>query len=471
MYNYNIEKTMKKYRFYAVACSLLLGFAACSSEIEHGTTDIDDWEMPYEPVEGQYVYNHPCAMYSQADFDRVKASLEAGSAPQAVKDEFALLKASQFAQLTYTPSPLEYIVRGDASGITPDGKEKYMEAMRDAAAAYQLALLWKLTGDDAYADTGVNILNQWAATCKGVTSNDANHVLAAGGQGYTFANAAEIFQTYSGWKADDLTAYKAWMKKVFATVNREFMTTHGNTCNDHYWSNWDLVNMCSYFAIGVLCEDDEMVDYVVNYFYNGASNGYIGKLIQATFTDPLGTGEQIAQNQESGRDQGHAMMSAAVAANLAQMAYTLYTQNPEIAQLDFFAANDNALMKMGEYVALSNLRDGADQLNLEGKWIISTADIPFQTYEYCIDCSCKDKNHGTTQTEVANDAGRGTLRPGWEIFYNHYAKVKNLPGGYKYAEMAAAKMRPEAGVDGGSRYGTNSGAFDQLGWGTLMLYR
>jgi len=32
-------------------------------------------------------------------------------------------------------------------------------------------------------------------------------------------------------------------------------------------------------------------------------------------------------------------------------------------------------------------------------------------------------------------------------------------------------MRPEAGADGSSRYGTNSGAFDQLGWGTLMLYR
>ena len=31
-------------------------------------------------------------------------------------------------------------------------------------------------------------------------------------------------------------------------------------------------------------------------------------------------------------------------------------------------------------------------------------------------------------------------------------------------------MRPYAGAVGSSRYGTNSGAFDQLGWGTLMLY-
>lgn len=50
------------------------------------------------------------------------------------------------------------------------------------------------------------------------------------------------------------------------------------------------------------------------------------------------------------------MMSCAVASNLAQMSYTLFKLNPEIPDLDFFAANDNALMKMAEYVALTNLR-------------------------------------------------------------------------------------------------------------------
>lgn len=78
-----------------------------------------------------------------------------------------------------------------------------------------------------------------------------------------------------------------------------------------------------------------MVNYVVNYFYNGVGNGYIGKLIRGTFTDPLGSGEGIAQNQESGRDQGHAMMTVAVAANLCQMAYTFYLGNPSVPQARF----------------------------------------------------------------------------------------------------------------------------------------
>ena len=460
---------MKKNLIFALGLSLITGFTACSSEIEDGTTDIDSWEMPYEEVVAKYTYTHPCAMFNEADFTRVKTMLDNGSAPQAVKDEFNLLKSSQFTNVTYTPSPTEKIVRGDATGTGTN--ENYSNAMRDAAAAYQLSLLWKLTGDTKYADTSIKILNAWVKVCKEVTSNDSNHMLAAGAQGYTFANAGEIMQTYAGWAANDVTAFKKWMKDVFAPKNLDFMKRHQGTCSDHYWSNWDLVNMCSYLAIGILNEDDEMVNYIVNYFYTGAGNGYIGKLIQGTFSDPLGSGEEIAQNQESGRDQGHAMMSIAVTANLCQMAYTLLQCNPTVTQLDFFAAKDNAIMKMGEYTALFNLRNGSDQLNAAGSWLATKEQMPFNRYEYCVDCSCADKNHGAIHTAVADDNGRGNLRPGWEILFNHYAKVKKLGSGYKYAKMAADKMRPEGGVDGGSRYGTNSGAFDQLGWGTLMLYR
>ena len=205
--------------------------------------------------------------------------------------------------------------------------------MKDAAAAYQMALLWKLTDDAKYADASINIMNQWANVCTEITSNDANHYLAAGCQGYTFANAAEIMQTYEGWNSQSLNKFKNWMINVFASKNYYFLNTKpANTCPFHYWSNWDLVNMCSYLAIGILTENDDMVNYIVNYFYSGNGNGALKYLIAGTHLDPLGSGETICQNQESGRDQGHAMMSVAVAANLAQMAYTLYQSNTEVAQ-------------------------------------------------------------------------------------------------------------------------------------------
>ena len=99
---------MKKNLIFALGLSLITGFTACSSEIEDGTTDIDSWEMPYEEVVAKYTYTHPCAMFNEADFTRVKTMLDNGSAPQAVKDEFNLLKSSQFTNVTYTPSPVNF---------------------------------------------------------------------------------------------------------------------------------------------------------------------------------------------------------------------------------------------------------------------------------------------------------------------------------------------------------------------------
>lgn len=452
---------------------LLIAVQTSCRENEFGTVDLTmpgDEEI-YTPINVSYNFAHPCAMFNQADFDRVKKSLDDGTAPQPVKDEFTALKNSKFTVPGYQASPLEYIVRGDGTGITADGKEHYQEAMNDAAAAYQSALLWKLTGDSKYADLSIGVMNAWVKGCKGIKSNDANQMLAAGAQGYTFANAGELMRNYEGWSSTDFAKFKEWMVNVFASKNKEFMTNHQNTCDDHYWSNWDLVNMCSYLSIGILTENSEMVNYVVNYFYSGVGNGCIKKLVQGVFDDPLGSGELIAQNQESGRDQGHAMMSVAVTGNLCQMAYTLFQCNATVKELDFFAAKDNLMMQMGEYTALFNLRDGSDQMNTSGSWLVKATQMPFNEYLYCVDCSCIGGDHSAIHTSVADDSGRGNLRPGWEIFYNHYAKVKKLGSGYKYAKMAADKMRPECGVDGNSRYGTNSGAFDQLGWGTLMLYR
>lgn len=452
----------------AVAAVSILLPSSCR-ENEYGTVDLTLTE-DNTTVDTTYTFQHPCAMYSGEDFARVKASLDDGTAPTEVVEAFQALKNSPYSQLTYEAEPQTLIIRGDPTGY--GDAENYAYAMRDAAAAYQTAMLWKLTGNDDYADKSIEILDAWAATCTGINSNDANQVLAAGAQGYTFANAAEIMQTYSGWSESKQAEFKDWIVDVFASKNKDFLDNHtgSNVCDLHYWSNWDLVNLCSYLSIGILTENSEMINYVVNYFYYGAGNGCIDNLIQATFDDPLGTGEQIAQDQESGRDQGHAEMSAMVAANLAQIAYTLYTYNAGIEQLDFFAAEDNALLHLGEYVALSNLRNGTDNANEEGTWIIAATSIPFQTYNYCVGCTCKDQSHGAVQTQVADDTGRGGVRPGWEIYYNHYHRIAGLSSGFTYVKQFADKMRPECGA-GDDRYGSNSGAFDQLGWGTLMLYQ
>ena len=446
-------------------------------ENEYGTVDLDLSENTYTDINATYNFAGVAGLYTDADFARVKAALANGTASAEAKQEFDNLKKSAYATKEYTATPHEQIVRGDATG-TKEGKQNYSDAMKDAAAAYQQALLWKLTDDADYAKTASAVLNAWAKTCKEITSNDADFNLAAGAQGYTFALAAHMLQGYDGWKSTEKAEFKQWMKNVFGKTNREFLDNHAistafknthknvpeNLWHEHYWSNWDMVNLASYLAIGILTEDNELVNYVVNYFHAGKGNGSIKKIIRGTHTDPLGTGETICQNQESGRDQGHAQMSLAVCAHLCQMAASLYEGNPMVKELDFFGADDNAVLHMAEYVALSNLRDGSDNANTSGNFIIEASKMPFTEYHHCPGSSATDDNLHT----MLSVEQRGGCRPGWEIIVAHY---KKLGSGFVYSKKMADKIRPEGGAgEPANRYGSNSGAFDQIGWGTLMLY-
>lgn len=429
---------------------------------------VEEWDkVKPQPID-TLVFAHPCAMYTASDFERVARSLENGSAPAAVKQEFDKLRSNRFTQAPYGVEhrATTEIVRGDAKG-TEEGRENYGTAMYDAAAAYQYGLLWNLTGDSLYGQRGAFILNDWAKTCKRVTSNDPNHYLAAGCQGFTFALAGELLRTYAPWKEEEQRAYRQWMLDVFAERNMDFLRRHcSTTCGaGHYWSNWDLVNMCSYFQIGILCEDKTMVEFICNYFLrNGISNGNLSKLMTASHTDPLGTGETLYQMQECGRDQGHATMALAVVAQLCQAAEALYQHNPNIPDLDFFAARDNAVLHGAEYIALTNLRQGSKNDNSDGTWLISLDKIPFKTVGPW--CQGGDNHEAAHEHSAFSTVGRGTARPNWEMIIAYY-KAKGLP--CLYSETFAAKLRPECGP-GDERYGFNSGAFDQMGWSTLMCY-
>ena len=73
-------------------------------------------ETPTDPgVNATYTFNHPCAMYTAADFDRVKSEIAAGSIPEVTK-AFQGLKTSKYVGLNYQANPQEVIVRGDATG-------------------------------------------------------------------------------------------------------------------------------------------------------------------------------------------------------------------------------------------------------------------------------------------------------------------------------------------------------------------
>ena len=169
---------------------LLLTFALLAVQLVSAqTTD-------YDTNRG---FIHPGGLHTQADFDRVKAQLEAGN--PTVKEAYRVLTSAAYSQSGVQTYPVEVIVRGGGSG------ENYMNACRGAAMAYQNALRWKIAGTKANANAAVRILMAWANTTKDI-SGDSNYALASGLYGYQFAQAAELMRDYEGWEQEDFELFK-----------------------------------------------------------------------------------------------------------------------------------------------------------------------------------------------------------------------------------------------------------------------
>jgi hypothetical protein len=326
------------------------------------------------------------------------------------------LIANRHASLSWKASPKEVVYRGF------DGKhaENYAALFNDAAAAYALALRWKISGDDAYAEHAVKILDAWASTLTAIEGT-SDRYLASGIYGYELANAAEIVRDYQGWSATGFDRFQQMMLKVFYSMNHDFLVRHNGAKIDHYWANWDLANMASALAIGVLTNRRDIFGEAIEYFGHGGGAGSIEHLVWKIYDHNLG------QVQESGRDQGHTLLDIALTGAFCQMAWN--------QGQDLFGYEDNRVLKGAEYAAKYNLGH----------------DVPYTPY----------KNSDVTQPVISGH-GRGEIRPIWDLFYNHYVVLKRLNA--PFVTEFATKVRPEGG---GGDYGSSSGGFDQLGYGTL----
>lgn len=468
-----------------VAAPVLFCAGACTDFLYEGEIDLtpveteetDDFVYPEA-----YEFQHPGALVTKSDLDRVRAKVQqytdnpAGAETDPVWQCWKQLCQSPYAQTTFKNNPVETLVRGDPTNTGTT--QNYMNACRAAAAAFQLGLRYQISGDAQYADKAVSILNEWADVCKRITSNDADFNLLAGFQGYQFANAAELLRDYQGWQVADQEDFKKWLEDVWYRINREFIETHGgsNVCDLHYWSNWELGNLASILAIGIYTENSEMVRFVYENFREGDGSGALHNMIPGYKTLDTYNGEGkkiedtpghfIAQCMESGRDQGHATLVSSVCAELCQMAGNVRVAGTD-EYLDFFGMDDNLVLAMFEYTAMYNSMPYATTM-------------PFEEYEYCQEgCGCSG-GHSQHHLAVSSD-GQGTLRPCWDLIYNHYKGL--VPETQlTYSKRFAEQLRTSGGIltgdcgAGDNRYNNDKGdetsaTFDQLGWGTLLFYR
>lgn len=359
---------------------------------------------------------HPGLLHAQSDLDRMKSKVAGGVQPWT--DGWNRLIMNRHASLNWNPNPQSTVYRGK----NPTHAQNYAALFNDAAAAYALALRWEVSGDSAFADKAVAILNAWSSTLTSIDGS-SDKFLASGIYGYQLANAAELLRDYPKWAAADRKRLQAMMLAVFYPMNHDFLTRHNGAKIDHYWANWDLVNIASMLAIGVVADRRDIYEEAVAYFKQGDGNGAIEHVIWKLYPDGLG------QIQESGRDQGHSMLDIALLGAICQMAWNQGD--------DLFGYDDNRFLRGAEYVAQYNL----------GR------EVPYTAYT----------NSDVTQA-VISEGARGDVRPIWELIYNHYVVLKglNAPSVKAFAE----KVRPEGG---GGDYGPNSGGFDQLGYGTLTF--
>ena len=157
---------MNKMKLYTIIGAGLFALTSTTllacSEIEDGSNDMSSW-----PEVKDYVttLEHPCMLHTETDFEFVNAfdHLSRGG--------------NSLSQSNYKASPVKLLARLDQNnwaGKYPNDWNNYTKLMKDAAAAYQLALRWKLSETDGaqYADAAVAILNDWAKTCTGFIVND-----------------------------------------------------------------------------------------------------------------------------------------------------------------------------------------------------------------------------------------------------------------------------------------------------------
>ncbi|TVY39654.1 hypothetical protein LOCC1_G008225 [Lachnellula occidentalis] len=248
----------------------------------------------------------------------------------------------------------------------------------------------------------------------------AMSTLAAGIYGYQFANAA------------DQVAFQTILHDVFFSINYDFLNRHnGQTDPDVFFAGWDLCQVASIMSIGIFNDNQTMYDYAVTYFESGVGNGNIHKAIWVTY-DVDG---HLGQCQESRRDQGHSTLDIALLGVIAQMAYN--------QDNDLFAYENNLILAGSEYTAKYNVG----------------YDVPYTAYT----------NSYPTDEPIISNYSRGTMRPTDELVYAHYHDLKGADAWYTGMYRDMVNNYTGGAEGGGGNYGSDSGGYDQLGYGTLTF--
>lgn len=107
---------------------------------------------------------HPGLLVTDTDIERIKLKIEAQKEPWL--SSWKKLTSIPFSQTSYTPNAVPLLWR-------PVNTELLWH---DAAAAFNLAIRWKVTGDVEFADAAAAILTAWGGTLTSLGNTDDQYL-------------------------------------------------------------------------------------------------------------------------------------------------------------------------------------------------------------------------------------------------------------------------------------------------------
>ena len=355
---------------------------------------IPEKKIPY--FEGKFA--HPGVYYKKADLDLMKKEA-LSSGDNIWKRGFQQIMADPKSSLSYQSKPSQLVERGPYNN--PNIGADNM--LNDAVAAHNDALIWYVTGNEAYAKKAIEIMNGWSYTLKDITNNDARLLVAMTSQ--DIVNAAEIIRhCYNTDPA--ITAENKWQEKDIAQFEGMLRNVYYKTIKDFYPQangNWDALMTSAMMEMGVFLDDTNMFNRALRQFYRGDAVGdgtaSMGSI--ASYIYPTG------EAQESNRDQVHNGMGLDGLSFSAEVAWN--------QGLDLYKAYHNRLAVGSNYNAQYNLQ-AIDP---------TVPNVKSDTY-------ISDKSKGTASAVV-------------EIIANHYTnEVENANVKIPFTLRSAIELKREA---------------------------
>ncbi len=238
-------------------------------------------------------FKHPGVLNTTAQLDFVKAQIAAGKQPWTMA--LAAAEADTLTQPTYMPAtPPATIICGSHSSGADAALCKAEQS--DSGAAYGNAILWYLTGQEAFAQKAIQIMDTWSATfmSHGTVLDPlaSNQFLQSGWAGCDWAPAAELIKyahtANGGWP--NASRFATMLKNAYLpyvvtdAVHKPFVSS---TMADPLVpnGNWESVMICAGMGISVFLDDGDSFNKVLG-MWRARVPAYMYLLKDGTYPKP-----------------------------------------------------------------------------------------------------------------------------------------------------------------------------------------